>query len=186
MMKIPPTVDLEWSKQALRQLERFDSASVAIIVQLNEQQLYLFKEQTLVATYPVSTSKYGIGCQQDSQRTPTGVHRIAKKIGQACQPGEIIKGRRATGEIADIITDAISGEGDVITSRILWLEGMEPGVNQGEGVDSFQRFIYIHGTNEEGLIGQPASHGCIRMRNVDVVELFGVVDVGVLVSIVSD
>ena len=152
---------------------------------LDRQQLHLIHGRVPVCSYPVSTSRYGAGCEQDSRRTPTGMHHIAEKIGQGCERGEILKARVATGEIAEIIAAEEPGDEDLITSRILWLQGMEPGINQGEGVDSYQRYIYIHGSNEEGLIGQPASVGCIRMKNDDVIDLFDRVEVGTPVLIIG-
>jgi len=105
---------------------------------------------------------------------------IAQKIGDGAPLNTIFKSRKNTGKIADI--DQQSDE-DYVTSRILWLKGLEPGHNAGPGVDSFARYIYIHGTHEENLIGQPASHGCIRMRNQDVLELFERVQEGTEVLI---
>lgn len=92
--------------------------------------------------------------------------------------GAIFRARRPTGETAEIVREARDVDVDLILTRVLWLEGTEPGVNQGEGIDSKERYIYIHGTNEEGFIGSPASHGCIRMRNEEVVALFELVQVG--------
>ena len=92
-------------------------------------------------------------------------------------------GRIFTGEIATIYTDTRRSPTDDITSRILWLEGLEEGINKGEGIDSFKRYIYIHGTSEEGRLGMPASHGCIRMKNKEVIDLFKLIEVGTLVLI---
>ena len=115
--------------------------------------------------------------------TPTGMHRIAEKIGADAPLGMIFKGRQPTGEIANIVTDDLAGELDLITTRILWLEGLEPGINQGEGFDSHARYIYIHGTPEEGRLGHTVSRGCIRMANRDILELFDLVEPGTLVYI---
>ena len=112
-----------------------------------------------------------------------GLHQVAEKIGDAQPSGMIFSGRQPTGEIAEPLHgDQDCGE-DLITSRILWLEGLEPGVNQGGDVDTHDRYIYIHGTNEEGRIGQTVSHGCIRMTNSDVIELFDRVETGTPVVI---
>lgn len=173
----------DWTERALHALEKSGSGSPVILVNLDQQKLYLVQDRTFVRDYSVSTSRYGTGCEQDSYRTPTGIHRIAEKIGKDCRRGEIFRARIATGELAQIILDTRPAGVDVITSRILRLQGMEPGVNQGEGVDSYQRYIYIHGTNEEGLIGQAASTGCIRMKNDDVIDLFDRVEVGTPVLI---
>jgi hypothetical protein len=95
----------------------------------------------------------------------------------------IFRGRIPTGEIAELELANVETGMDLITSRILWLDGLESGVNRGEGIDTHDRYIYIHGTNEEGRIGQAVSHGCIRMNNQDVIELFEQVDKGTLVII---
>ncbi|MFQ6092176.1 MAG: L,D-transpeptidase family protein, partial [bacterium] len=97
--------------------------------------------------------------------------------------GAIFKSGLNTGEIAKIYTDSTDVQEDLITSRIMWLEGLEAGINKGRDIDSYDRRIYIHGTPEEGLIGVPVSHGCIRMRNKDVIELFDLVSKGTLVEI---
>jgi hypothetical protein len=175
-----------WAEKALLALDAIQSGLTAIVIRLDQQKLYLFQNKQLINTYLISSSRYGIGCAQDSQCTPSGIHQVAEKIGQNCQPGEIFTARIATGKIADIVRNKIPGKDDFITSRILWLRGLEPGINQGEGVDSYHRYIYIHGTNEEGSIGQPASVGCIRMKNDDVIDLFDRVNVGTLVSILPE
>ncbi len=133
----------------------------------------------IIKRYPVSTSKYGIGNKQDSYKTPLGWHRTVQKFGRNAKKGEIFVNRRRTGKIAARVKE----HKDLITSRILRLEGLEPGVNRGKGIDSFQREIYIHGTAEEHLIGRPASHGCIRMKNRDIIELFNKIDINCLVWI---
>lgn len=157
----------------------------AIVVRTSEQTLYLLGNRQVLAAYSVSTSRYGTGNRADSHKTPLGLHRVAEKIGSGCDSGEIIKARIPAGRFADIIHEPRSSGQDVITTRILWLEGLEPGVNRGASVDSYERYIYIHGTPEEGLIGQPASIGCIRMKNADVIALFDEVDEGTLVLILE-
>lgn len=154
-----------------------------LVVDVSEQRLRLYRRGETVGEWPVSTSKYGIGNRQNSERTPLGVHRIARKIGAGAPPGTLFKARRDTGRTVEILKDDRAADGDYVTTRILWLEGLEPGVNQGPGVDSFQRYIYIHGTAEEGRIGRPFSHGCVRMTNDAVVELFDRVQEGTLVEI---
>ena len=149
----------------------------AAIVKIGRQALYLFNDHKLVAKYPVSTSRYGEGQDEDTNKTPLGVHCVQEKIGEGAQPCEIFSAREPSGIAARIENKAISTDQDCITSRILWLSGLEPGVNQGKNVDgvcvdSYQRFIYIHGTHEEGLIGQPASVGCVRMKNEDIIDVF--------------
>jgi len=159
-----------------------------ITIDISKQKLYLIESTPsggirFVKVYSVSTSKYGTGNQRYSKKTPLGSHFIFKKIGEGEKIGTIFKGRKATGEIARIYTDATDLEEELITSRILWLKGIEPGINEGGNVDSLNRFIYIHGTPEEGLIGRPASTGCIRMKNRDIIELFDLVVEGTLVEI---
>jgi len=157
-----------------------------IVVVPATQELYLVQNQRIVRTYPVSTSKNGIGNVAGSEKTPPGTHRIKAKIGAKAVLGTIFVGRVDTGKIATIFSDETDIPEDLVTTRIMWLEGQEAGVNRGEGIDSYARYIYIHGTPEEGLIGTPQSHGCIRMKNADVVELFDLVPEGTLVEIWVD
>ena len=126
--------------------------------------------------YSISSSYYGTGSQENSLKTPLGRHEIYKKIGNDLPVNAILKGRVWSGAIADIIEEPLDTDFDHVTSRILWLDGLEIGKNKGKGIDSRDRYIYIHGTAEEGLIGKPASDGCIRMYNEDVIELFDLVD----------
>lgn len=147
-----------------------------ILVDTSKQCLYLINADILQSSYPISTSKYGLGEEQDSYKTPQGAHVIAQKVGDDCERNEILRAREPTGECAEIISQAASSQQDLVLTRILWLKGLEPGKNSGEGMDSFQRYIYIHGTQEEGLIGTPASHGCVRMLNDDVIELYANVE----------
>lgn len=155
---------------------------LCLLVSIAEQRLYCVEHARVLKQYPVSTSRYGAGCQVNSYCTPLGAHRVAEKIGDQCSLGEIIKARVPTGEIASS-GDTLNVQEDRITTRILWLRGMEPGINQGEGVDSYHRYIYIHGTPQEELIGQPASIGCVRMKNKDVADLYEQVHVSMLVYI---
>jgi len=155
-----------------------------IIIKINQQKLYCCDdEEKIVFEYPVSTSSFGMGNQNGSFKTPLGEHSIAQKIGADCAINEVFIGRVPQGGLEALQTAGKTLPEDIITSRILWLEGKEPGVNNGEGIDSYQRYIYIHGTSEEEKIGLPASHGCIRMRNQDVVDLFNHVDEGCRVLI---
>ena len=151
----------------------------SIKIKVAEQQLSLFDENgELLQQYPVSTSKYGAGCENGSEKTPLGLHRIKDKLGGAMPINEVYIGRVPHGNLDECKQRGLDLPDDVIMSRILWLEGMEPGRNQGGYVDTYQRYIYIHGTNHEGDIGKPSSIGCIRMRNEDVVDLFRRVDIG--------
>ncbi|MCK5537399.1 MAG: L,D-transpeptidase [Thiomargarita sp.] len=151
-----------------------------IIIKVPTQTLHLCSEAQLVKSYIISTSKYGIGSQANSNKTPLGLHYIKNKIGDDAPLGMIFKARQATGKIAKM--NQINA-GDLVTTRIMWLKGKEAGLNKGKGIDSYKRYIYIHGTAEENKIGQPASHGCIRMYNEDVIDLFNLVTEGVEVYI---
>lgn len=154
-----------------------------LLVTVSSQTLCLINASQRINSYTISTSKYGLGNQQDSYKTPLGAHRIKQKIGHSAALGEIFVGRVAQDKQASIIHQAISDNQDLILSRIMWLEGLESGINRGTGIDSYARYIYIHGTQEEGLLGQAASHGCVRMRNTEVIELFDLVDEGTFVYI---
>ena len=154
-----------------------------IIVDISEQRLYLYNNNNLVQSFPVSTSKYGEGQIENSFKTPLGLHEIKEKIGDKAPINTIFSARENTNKIAEIQINPNDTEDDFVTSRILWLDGLENGINSGVGVDSYNRYIYIHGTHEEGLIGQKASHGCIRMFNNDVIELFDMVSEGTKVQI---
>ena len=154
-----------------------------IHISIGHQQLALYTHECLVQSWPVSTARNGTGNQNNSFKTPAGVHRISEMIGDGVEPGTVFKGRVATGQRTNPDTRSSATDEDLITSRILWLEGMEPGINQGGEVDSHERYIYIHGTADEARIGQPVSHGCIRMTNADVVALFDQVKPGTLVVI---
>jgi lipoprotein-anchoring transpeptidase ErfK/SrfK len=151
----------------------------SIRVSIADQKLYLCDtDGSELSEYPVSTSKFGAGNADGSNQTPLGLHRIADKIGGAMPVNEVFIGRVPQGSLEECIERGAELPDDVITSRILWLEGMEPGRNRGGYVDSYQRYIYIHGTSDEDNIGTPASIGCIRMRNNDIVELYRLVDIG--------
>lgn len=152
-------------------------------VHLGDQRLELLDDGAVVASWPVSTSARGAGEREASGRTPRGRHEIRARIGAGQPEGAVFDGRRPTGEVCtpDLV-EAEPGR-DWILTRILWLRGLEPGRNRGGDVDSMRRWIYIHGTPDETSLGTPASHGCIRMRNADVVELFDRVEAGDLVEI---
>jgi lipoprotein-anchoring transpeptidase ErfK/SrfK len=143
-----------------------------LVISISEQKLYLYKEGEIIQAYRVSTSKYGIGNKINSYKTPLGRHMICAKIGRKARINSIFKNRRNTKKVATI---NCGQDKDLILTRILRLKGLEPGKNKGRGIDTFERCIYIHGTADEDLIGKPASHGCIRMRNHDIAELFGLV-----------
>ena len=161
-----------------------DSAESAHIeVDISEQRLYLIENSLIKASYPISTSKYGEGSIENSFKTPLGKHSIKEMIGEEAEINTIFTSRINTKRSATIIDQFEDTDNDYVTSRIMWLDGEEDGLNKGGNVDSFRRYIYIHGTHEEGLIGTKASHGCIRMFNYDVIELFNLVNIGTKVLI---
>ncbi|MEJ2480655.1 MAG: L,D-transpeptidase [Acidihalobacter sp.] len=154
------------------------------VVDVGSQCLHLIEGGNLLKRYVVSTAARGLGQREGSFQTPVGVFRVSEKFGADAPAGMVFKGRRATGEIAAVLGDPHDlAENDLVTTRILWLDGMQPGYNQGGDVDTHARYIYIHGTPEEGRIGRPASHGCVRMRNDEVVDLFERLPEGSLVCI---
>lgn len=162
-------------------------SDLVIDVDMRLQQLYLWEPypdgDMLIRQYPVSTAANGAGEENGSYCTPRGRHRIAEKIGAFAPLCSAFKSRQPTGEVWTPELDAEYPSRDWILTRILWLEGLEPGKNQGDTVDTHNRYIYIHGTNEEHKLGTPASHGCIRMKNADVAELFDLVKEGTEVRI---
>lgn len=147
-----------------------------IVISTREQKLALLDRSKLMAIYPVSTSKFGLGDWPGSSFTPLGELEIAKKIGDNAPPGAVFKDRRRTGEI--VVAD--SPGRDPIVTRILWLRGRE-----AQNGNAFARTIYIHGTPEERNIGLPASYGCIRMRSSDIIQLYDIVGAGAAVTIVD-
>ena len=161
-----------------------------LTINIAEQALIVYKQQEVVARYSVSTAKNGIGSQQDSGCTPLGQHIIAEKIGADSPSNAVFIGRLATGEIYNTELGLLNPERDWILSRILWLHGLEEGVNKGSnsqgGCDTYQRYIYIHGTPDSEPMGIPLSHGCVRMRNQDIFELFEQVNEGTMVTIIAE
>lgn len=154
-----------------------------LFVSIENQKLYHIKNEKIINTFIISSSEYGTGNKNGSKKTPLGLHKIKEKHGENTPINGRMVGRVFYYEISTIHTDETKSKTDDITSRILWLEGMEPGKNKGDGIDSYKRYIYIHGTSEEGRLGTPASHGCIRMKNKDVINLYKIVEVGTLVLI---
>lgn len=152
-------------------------------VDLGAQTLALIEDGRVVRSFPVSTAAKGAGEREGSEQTPRGRHAVREKIGAGAPPGTVFAGRRATGEICTPGRFEAEPERDWITTRILWLDGLEEGRNRGGDRDSHARTIYIHGTPDESRLGRPASHGCIRMRDSDVAWLFDRVEVGTLVEI---
>ena len=148
-----------------------------LLVSVRDQRLLLLRDDKPVKSYVISTSKFGLGTEPGSYRTPLGRMEIAKKIGDGYPPGMVFKGRQPTGEVIQ----ANAPLRDPIVSRILWLNGREP-----HNRNTFQRYIYIHGTAEEWRLGEPASYGCIRMGMNDVIDLYNRVGEGAEVLVMRD
>ncbi len=154
-----------------------------IEVSLSDQRLRLWRDGRLVREYLVSTARNGAGERMGSECTPRGRHRVRACIGAGCAPGTVFVGRRPTGEIYSAELAAREPGRDWILTRILWLCGNEPGRNRFGQVDTMRRHIYIHGCPDSEPMGEPRSHGCIRMTNQDVIDLFGRVQAGTPVMI---
>ncbi|BAN69078.1 L,D-transpeptidase [endosymbiont of unidentified scaly snail isolate Monju] len=154
-----------------------------IDIDLSTQTLRLLEGEQELVRYTVSTARNGAGQCQGSECTPLGRHRIRLKIGAGCPPGTVFVARRPTGEVWTSELARAHPERDWILTRILWLTGCEPGYNRGGECDSLRRFIYIHGTPDDQPMGEPCSHGCVRMRNTDIIELFDCVERGTEVLI---
>jgi hypothetical protein len=154
----------------------------ALIVSIADQTLSLFENSSaswrLGGKFACSTSRFGMGQTEGSNCTPLGLHRVTEKIGAGTPVGTVFKARKAVGHTSHPeFADA------KITTRILWLEGLEPGINCGGNVDSHARYIYIHGTADQTSIGKPASCGCIHLADSDLIPLFDLLSVGTLVWI---
>jgi hypothetical protein len=153
-----------------------------LAVRISPATLQFFRKGALVKSYAISTSKRPPSNVKGSLGTPRGLHEIAERIGAGQPPGMVFKSRVSTGRHFSEIAGA-GDAGGLITSRILWLRGLEPGVNRGGDVDTYDRYVYVHGTNHEECIGEPLSAGCVLMRNLDIVELYEDVRAGDLVWI---
>ena len=155
-----------------------------LVISISQQNLTVRNAQNeALAHYTISTAANGAGCEKNSGCTPLGKHIIRAKIGEGALAGSVFVGRRPTGEIC---TPALMSEfpnRDWILTRILWLSGTEVGINRLGNVDTMQRYIYIHGTPDSNAMGAIGSHGCVRMRNADIIALFDMVDVGAVVDI---
>ncbi|MEY3837871.1 MAG: hypothetical protein RL304_853 [Verrucomicrobiota bacterium] len=155
------------------------SSEHCIVVSIDQQKLWFFAGEA-AREYVVSTARAGVGCVADSLRTPLGLHRVAEKIGDATPKGMVFKARVPTGRIW---TEGPAPEDNLITTRILWLEGLEPGKNAGHDaagrlVDTKARFVYLHGTNQASRLGTPNSHGCVLLSDDDILDLFDRAPVG--------
>jgi L,D-transpeptidase YbiS len=158
-----------------------------IEISIKRQTLTLYDDAGgVIARYPVSTAANGVGCEKDSGCTPLGAHTIRAKIGAGAPENTVFVGRRPTGEICTPALMAEFPSRDWILTRILWLSGKEVGKNRLGNVDTMQRYIYIHGTPDSTEMSKVGSHGCVRMRNRDIVTLFDLVPVGIRVFIAND
>jgi hypothetical protein len=157
--------------------------SIGLEVDIERQILALLRNGRVEREWAVSTAINGPGEQVDSGCTPRGEHRVRIKIGGDCELGSVFVGRRPTGEVYSPALARRYPDRDWILTRILWLSGCQPGFNRGRGCDSLSRYIYIHGCPDSEPMGVPRSHGCVRMRNADVVALYDLVDVGTRVTI---
>jgi lipoprotein-anchoring transpeptidase ErfK/SrfK len=144
-----------------------------IHISIRDQRLTVREDEMPIRDYPVSTSRFGIGTEEGSMKTPTGRFRVAQKIGGGLPSATVFQSR-----VPLKPGDPLPSTNDLVMSRILWLDGLDE-----HNANTRDRFIYIHGTKHENKVGTPASHGCIRMRNSDVVELFELVDEGAQVII---
>ena len=154
-----------------------------IEVIVSAQTLTLYADERTLMSFPISTARKGVGEQNGSEQTPRGWHYIRAKIGADQLENTGFVGRRPTGEIYTPALKAQAPERDWILTRILWLSGLEPGRNRLGTVDTMRRYIYIHGCPEDEPMGIPSSHGCIKMHNQDVMQLFDTVTVGTRVLI---
>ncbi len=149
--------------------------NIFIWIRALEQRLYVINQSYIIRSYSCSTSESGLGNERNTHCTPKGWHEIVQKIGQGLPEGAILESRNWTGKVW---TPSSGIEKDLILNRILWLSGLEKGYNSGESVDSFKRYIYIHGTNRENDLGSASSQGCIRLNNEDIIDLFDLTSVG--------
>lgn len=169
----------------IRKVDNYISTdySELLFVSIENQKMYYIKEGAIVKKYIISSSEYGTGSEAGSNKTPLGLHKVKEKYGDETPINGRMIGRVFYGQIATLYNDKTKSKTDDVTSRIFWLEGLENGKNKGEGIDSYKRYIYIHGTSEEGRLGTPASHGCIRMKNNEVIDLYKTIAIGTLVLI---
>ena len=147
-----------------------------LVVDVNRQNLIVWRNGNAHGSYPVSTSQFGIGQFEGSYQTPPGFHEIDDRIGSHAELGQVFESRVGITMVIPSTHWSEPDSSDRILTRILRLRGLEPGVNQGPGIDSYERHIYIHGTNQEHRLGSPASHGCIRMGNGNIAELVSRLD----------
>lgn len=149
-----------------------------IVVNIPAQTMTIYEDDREIRRYLVSTGSNGVGERINSEKTPRGWHTIRAKIGSGCHENTVFVGRRPTGEIYHPALKAANPNRDWILTRILWLSGLEVGKNRLGLVDTMRRYVYIHGSPDEAVMGKPGSRGCIRMHNPDVIELFDLISVG--------
>jgi len=152
------------------------ASEVSLLVSVADQKMVLWQDGLEVARFPISTSRFGLGDRWGSYATPLGLLQVAAKIGQSVREGTVFKQRRPTGEV---LPPNAPGR-DPIVTRIIWLRGLE-----AQNHNSYGRYIYIHGTPEEKLLGKPVSWGCIRMASKDIVKVFEAIDIGARVEILD-
>jgi hypothetical protein len=162
--------------------ENYVGDDIGIWVSISGQEFMLIEDYKIIKQYRCSTAKTGAGNKADSGMTPLGWHRISAKVGGELEMGAVLKDREWTGEVWNSEQDT---KEDLILSRILRLEGLEEGINRGEDVDTWSRYIYIHGTNQIADLGRPVSAGCVRLSPQDVTELYDMVDEGCPVLITN-
>lgn len=143
-----------------------------LIISVARQRMVVAQGNAIKKVYTISTAKAGVGSLENSGKTPLGWHQVTEWIGKEALAGQVFVSRKPTSEIIPHTRWSESNSKDKVLTRIMWLSGLEPGRNKGGNVDSHNRFIYLHGTNQEHLLGSPASHGCIRLYNHNVIELF--------------
>jgi lipoprotein-anchoring transpeptidase ErfK/SrfK len=158
---------------------------VYLRVDTHRQVLEWIENETVIYVWPVSTAKNGLGEERGSEKTPRGWHQIRAKIGEGQPLNAVFRGRRPTGEIYGDALEAQYPHRDWILTRILWLGGLEAGINRYGAVDTTWRYIYIHGSPDHGVTGEPLSHGCIRMKSVDMLDLFDRVPIGLRILITA-
>lgn len=152
-----------------------------LVVHSEKQIALLYENGCVIRRYKVSTAANGLGCEPESNCTPHGKLTVAEKIGHGLREGAILKDRKATGEVwsSDPPNPWASSQEDLVLTRILWLDGKE-----SHNANTLKRYIYLHGTNQESLLGTPVSHGCIRVSNKDILDLFDLLQVGDEVEVV--
>jgi len=154
--------------------------SLGVWVSVDEQVLRIIRNRMILRTFPCATAEKGTGFVVNSMQTPLGWHSVRTKVGEGAPWGQVFRGAKAVGQVWK---PGDATKEDLVLTRLLWLTGEEPGVNQGGNVDSYNRFIYFHGTNDEARIGTPSSHGCVRLKNDDVIKAFDLIPKGARVLI---